>query len=301
MEYPNGPELTLEVVVADFLLDLQNANRSAHTRRGYATDLQRFKSFYSGLLKGITTDILRKFLSTCTHLSPATQARIQAALASFLAWAYCQELIDANPMARIERVKLSAPKPNSLERTEVEKILAGIPKSGHRDRLLFQLLFETGLRVGEALAIYIEDLNLTTDDEHINVVGKGGYRRTVLLDDGRLVTMLRAYLKQTGYKYGPLFRAEKNGRGGCLSYQAVQRKWASYCKQAGITCSIHQLRHAHATELVNDGVSLATIRKRLGHKNLQTTLRYAEESDATADAELRAWRRRRNWSHTTIR
>ena len=51
-------------------------------------------------------------------------------------------------------------------------------------------------------------------------------------------------------------------------------------------------RHTHATELVNGGVSLATIRRRLGHKNLQTTLRYAEQSDATADAELRAWRRK---------
>jgi len=45
------------------------------------------------------------------------------------------------------------------------------------------------------------------------------------------------------------------------------------------------LRHKHATELVNDGVGLATIRKRLGHKNLQATLRYAEQTDATADAE----------------
>jgi site-specific recombinase XerD len=52
--------------------------------------------------------------------------------------------------------------------------------------------------------------------------------------------------------------------------------------------------HTHATELVNAGVSLATIRKRLGHRNLQTTLRYAEQSDAVADAELRAWRRRRH-------
>ena len=54
----------------------------------------------------------------------------------------------------------------------------------------------------------------------------------------------------------------------------------------------HQLRHTYATELVNAGVSLATIRKRLGHRNLQTTLRSAEQSDAVADAEFRAWRQR---------
>jgi integrase len=45
-------------------------------------------------------------------------------------------------------------------------------------------------------------------------------------------------------------------------------------------------------ELINGGVSLPTIRKRLGHKNLQTTLRYAEQADETADREIRMWRRR---------
>ena len=124
------------------------------------------------------------------------------------------------------------------------------------------------------------------------MVGKGQRQRTVLLDAPGVVRQLQAYLKQVGYKYGPLFRAQKNGRGGPLRYQSVQARWSSYCQQAGIQCSLHQLRHTHATELVNAGVSLATIRKRLGHKNLQTTLRYAEQSDATADAEIRAWRRK---------
>lgn len=56
-------------------------------------------------------------------------------------------------------------------------------------------------------------------------------------------------------------------------------------------CTLHPLRHSHATELVNGGVSLATIRKRLGHQHIQMTLRYAKVSDLTADAEVRRWRR----------
>ena len=72
----------------------------------------------------------------------------------------------------------------------------------------------------------------------------------------------------------------------------LHEHWVRYCAAAGVDATLHQLRHTHATELVNAGVSLATIRKRLGHRNLQTTLRYAEQSDAVADAELRAWRRR---------
>ena len=123
------------------------------------------------------------------------------------------------------------------------------------------------------------------------MIGKGGRRRTILLDDTALVTLLKRYIQQQGYQHGALFRAHKNYRGGALRYQSVQEKWASYYRQAGIACTLHQLRHAHATELVNDGVSLATIRKRLGHKHIQTTLRYAQQSDAAADAEMRAWRR----------
>ncbi|MGW6933551.1 tyrosine-type recombinase/integrase [Lentzea sp. NPDC054927] len=56
---------------------------------------------------------------------------------------------------------------------------------------------------------------------------------------------------------------------------------------------LHQLRHTHATELINGGVSLQTIRKRLGHRKIQTSLRYAEHSDRAADDELRRWLRRR--------
>jgi integrase len=175
----------------------------------------------------------------------------------------------------------------------VEAILAVIPPTQPRDQLLFRLILETGLRISEALALYIEDVDLTPDDEHLHVLGKGNQSRRILLDDPRLVKQLRTYLRRTGYQHGPLFRALKNGQGDPLRYQSVQERWAAYCIKAGITCTLHQLRHTHATELVNDGVSLATIRKRLGHKNLQTTLRYAEQSDATADTEVRAWRRRR--------
>lgn len=93
--------------------------------------------------------------------------------------------------------------------------------------------------------------------------------RTVLLDDPKLVDQLRTYLKQIGYQHGPLFRARKNGQGGLLSYQSMQQRWQNYCEESGIKCTLHQLRHSHATELVNDGVSLATIRKRLGIKTFR--------------------------------
>lgn len=71
----------------------------------------------------------------------------------------------------------------------------------------------------------------------------------------------------------------------------MQERWQGYAGRAGVTCTIHQFRHSHATELVNGGVGLATIRKRLGHRHSQTALRHAEVSDRGADAEVSAWRR----------
>lgn len=279
--------------IENFLTDLKNANRSPHTCRAYAADLRRLATFYKGPPTAITLAILREFLETFADLKPASRARKQAALNSFFAWAYRQDLMIVNPMGKIDPVRREPPKVRALKRSDIEKILAQIPAQQLRDRLLFRLLLETGLRVGEALTLYIEDLDMTPDDEHLQVQGKGGKRRTILLDDPYLVKLLQTYLKRTAYQHGPLFRAHKNGRGGPLRYQSVHHRWKIYCERANIHCTLHQLRHTHATELVNDGVSLATIRKRLGHKNIQTTLRYAEQTDDTADAELRAWRRQK--------
>jgi hypothetical protein len=203
-------------------------------------------------------------------------------------------------MGKVERVHLEPPTPRGIPLGQVDAILAVIPAQCRRDRLLFRLIAELGLRVGEALGLQIEDVDLTPDDEHLSVLGKGGRRRTVLIDGDSLVAQLRTCLRHTNYRHGSLFRAEKNGRGRPLRYQSAQEHWARYCAVAGVDVTLHQLRHTHATELVNGGVSLATIRKRLFHRNLQTTLRDAEQSDAVADEELRVWRRRAAQSRTRV-
>ncbi len=284
-------ERPLISLIHDFLSDLRNADRSPHTIRAYEGELLRYCTFCADASSPPSVETLRAFFAARADRAPTTRARTQAALASFFAWVYRGGQIVADPMAKLDRVRLAPPLPRGVGREVVAKVLAAIPASQSRDRLLFRLIAETGLRVSEALGIYMEDLEMTPDDEHLRVKGKGGRHRTLLLDDPALVRQVRTYLRKNGYRHGPLFRAAKNGTGGPLAYQSIQERWAGYCRKAGVVCTLHQLRHTHATELVNDGVSLATIRKRLGHKNLQTTLRYAEQSDQAADAELRRWRR----------
>jgi integrase/recombinase XerC/integrase/recombinase XerD len=104
-------------------------------------------------------------------------------------------------------------------------------------------------RAAEACGLYVEDLDLRRDDEHVRIHGKGGTVRTVLLDDRGYVALLRLYLARAGYTAGPLFRASINGSGGPLSYDAAHHRWEGYCRAAGVGMEIHQLRHAHATEL----------------------------------------------------
>jgi len=65
----------------------------------------------------------------------------------------------------------------------------------------------------------------------------------------------------------------------------------------GVNIGIHQLRHSHATELINDGVSIEAVRKRLGHSSTDTVHVYAELADKAADAEIRAARRKRDRRH----
>jgi integrase/recombinase XerD len=280
----------VEVITA-FLTDLANAQKSVHTQRAYAMELRRLAAFHAGPLKTVTPEVLRTFFASQSHLRPASAARMQAALTRFFTWATHHDLINLNPMDRIERVTVETPLPRPKPRNQVEAVFATIPKTQMRDRLMFSLMLELGLRISEVLTLAVEDVSLERDNERITVLGKGSKRRTLLLDDPKLVKRLAAYLQQTGYRHGLLFRATKNGDGGPLRYQTVQERWAHYCAAAGVVCTMHQLRHSHATELVSDGVSLATVRKRLGHANIQTTLRYAEQADSTSDTEIRQWRR----------
>jgi CRP-like cAMP-binding protein len=171
-------------------------------------------------------------------------------VASFLGWAYRAGLIAATPMARVARVRRAPPAPRGIDEATVQTILAAIPTRQRRDHLLFRLLAATGLRVSEALGLSIEDIDLTPADPRLYVVGSTQQRHTVPLTDPDLLAEVRSYRADQGHAHGPLFRAQKNGCVGPLRYQSVQARWQRYCARAGVSCTLHQLRHARATVLI---------------------------------------------------
>ncbi|MFG1820586.1 tyrosine-type recombinase/integrase [Kribbella sp. NPDC049174] len=280
--------------VRDFLADQEFAGKAAHTIRAYRGDLAQLAQHLDDDVTGVDAAVLRSWSTSIANLKQSTRARKQAAVAAFLRWAVRHELVEANPMDRFDRVAVPEGIPRPVDPARIDRVIGVIPKGKLRDRLLFEILKTTGCRVSEALGVYVEDLDLTPGNEHVLVHGKGGRIRILLLDDQKLINLLRRFLRETGWTHGPLFRAARNWTGRPLTYSTVQEMWSTYRELAGEPeLELHQLRHTHATELTKDGVSPRTIQKRLGHRRLQTTLVYAEHSDATADAELRARQRRR--------
>ena len=289
--------------IDDFLADLANANKPRNTIRAYRGDLTGFAACHDGGIGELTAAPVRAFLSEIAGKAPATRKRKRAAVASFCKWAVRHELLDASPMDRIDTVQVPRTLPRPATARDVAAVLDAIcsrrprkdvPLGVLRDRVLFETAYVCGARASEVCGMHVEDLDLRVDDEHARIHGKGGTVRTVLLDDRGYLALLRLYLDRAGYSSGPLFRASINGHGGPLSYDAAHSRWKKYCAAAGTGIGIHQLRHAHATELINSGVSIEVVRRRLGHASTETTQVYTLLADKVADAEIRAARRRRD-------
>ncbi|SRR5579884_1633363 len=184
-------EQSLRSLAALFLADLAHANHSSRTLRASATDLAQLCVCHQRPIRTITAEILRTFFGTHAHLQPATRARKQACDDRWLTWTEQQDLLDNTPMHKIARGKLDLPQPQGMEHTKIEHILETIPAKCLRDHLFFHLLLKTGLWVSERLSLYVKDRDLSLDNEHLTVGGKGGKRRIILLDDPYLVQQLR--------------------------------------------------------------------------------------------------------------
>ncbi|WP_406277098.1 tyrosine-type recombinase/integrase [Nocardia sp. NBC_00881] len=295
----------LAVHIENFLTDLRNANKPANTIRAYRGDLTGFADHYDGDLTVMGVEPVRAFLSAITAQAAATRKRKRAALSAFCRWAVRHDRMPTNPLDKVDTVTVPKTLPRPAPAADIYRVLDTIcsrrPRKDIavdvlRDRALFETAYQCGTRASEACGLYVEDFDLTLDDEHVRVHGMGGTVRTVLLDDRGYVSLVKLYLARTRYTAGPMFRASINGNGGPLSYSAAHNRWQTYCAVAGVTVEIHQLRHSHATELINSGVSIEVVRKRLGHASTETTQIYTLLADKIADDEIRAARRRRDTS-----
>lgn len=163
--------------------------------------------------------------------------------------------------------------------------------TARRNCALFYLLYATGLRVGEALALRVEDLDLARLKVHVRD-GKSGERFVPLPDDSHLGDVARGWLavRERWQPRIPLLFVTRPGKP--LSSNAVRASARLYGARAGIGhVTPHMLRHSAATEMLANGASPIGVQRVLGHKRLSTTLDVYSWASDTHAAEAMAKRR----------
>lgn len=163
-----------------------------------------------------------------------------------------------------------------------------------RNHALLVLLWRTGLRIAEALALRPCDVDL--DRGAIRVLrGKGGRARTVGID--RIgIDAIRGWMQEhrdMGYSCGEVLFITRSGLP--LSQGYLRRKIPELSRAAGIHKRVlaHGLRHAHASELRAEGVDIAVIKRQLGYRSLMTTIEYLDHFQQ-AQVVLALWKRGTN-------
>ena len=285
---------TIAAAAAAYLEAMAERHIPLNTWKAYGVDLRALERCWGDLpLAQLQVAQLESFLQAGTYQA-STRQRRYANLAGFFRWLARHDVLARNPMDRLERLPTPERQPRPLAPARVRALLARIPRKALRDRTLFTLVYETGVRIGEALGLQVEDVDLRPDDEQLRVLGKGHRWRTIPLTAApETLRLLSRHLRQSGLRSGAVFRAQAQGGGGrqAMDYTTARRAWLRYCQAVELTATMHQLRHTRATELVAAGVPLTTVRKLLGHRSLQSTMLYTEVSQEVMKRDLLAFLR----------
>jgi integrase/recombinase XerC/integrase/recombinase XerD len=134
--------------VGDFLTDLANAGASGHTLRASRGDLAQFATHHDAEIGDLRASAVRAYLAEAAGLAPSTRKRKRAAVASFCRWAVRHDLLHANPMDKIDTIKVPKTLPRPAAVADVARVLAVVCSRRPRkdvalDRLRDRVLFET--------------------------------------------------------------------------------------------------------------------------------------------------------------
>jgi integrase/recombinase XerD len=214
-----------------------------------------------------------------------TANRRLAVLRRFYRWAMRDGLVAEDPTLRLKGARVPPRFPKTLSEAQVESLL-GAPDVetplGLRDRAMLELLYATGLRVSELVAMTM--LNVSLQEGLVRVIGKGSKERIVPLgEEARL--WIERYLKGgrptilAGRVSDALFVTQRSGG---MTRQMFWILIKRYAVRAGIEAPLspHGLRHAFATHLLNHGADLRVVQLLLGHADISTTQIYTHVARA---------------------
>ena len=284
-------------LILDFIESIEvEGGRSAKTAENYKLYLERFVEFTEDIkVDKITTEVIRKYRLWLNRykndhddeLSTITQSYHLIALRGFLKYLSSRD-IESLPPTKIQLPKVSRKQVTFLHFDEVVRLVEQIDESaeeGARDRAIIELLFSSGLRVSELVALNRDHIN--TKRREFMVRGKGQKDRPVFVSEAA-AQKVDEYLSQRLDNLPPLFLSysrnnisSTSGDYRRLGVRSIQRMVTKYARLAGITkhVSPHTMRHSFATDLLMNGADLRSVQSMLGHSSISTTQVYTHVTD----------------------
>ena len=261
-------------------------NYSNYTIGAYSKDLRQFEGYVKRYKEGIfdpvdvDADLVRGWVVSLMDemLSPVSVNRKLSSLKSFFKFLMKQGSISVNPLRLITGPKTKKPLPYFIKDKEMELLLDGDgfgeDFEGVRNRLVLEMLYDTGIRRSELIGM--RDSDVDSETMQIRVTGKRNKQRLIPFAEG-LKNLIQAYTevrnREVGSESGWFF-VRKNGEQLSVSivYTIVKDKLSEIPTLA--KRSPHVLRHSFATSMLNNGAELNAVKEILGHSSLASTSVY---------------------------
>jgi len=280
----------MEKEIKKFLEVLEFEKRySVHTILNYGEDLNSFCCFLKeeniNDFKDIDYTVIRKYLNVLYNrkYSNKTISRHISSLRSLFKYLKKVDRIDNNPMTLVSNPKIEKKLPKFVSYKELEELFNAPDTEtplGARDVFILELLYSTGIRVGELVNIKLSDID--ESKREIRIIGKGNKERIVLYGE-RCSTLLGNYLLHFRDKLD----SKKSEylllgiRGNKINDREVRKTIDEIVAATGLKLNLspHVLRHTFATHMLNEGADLRSVQQLLGHESLSTTTIYTHVSN----------------------
>lgn len=255
-----------------------------NTLESYERDLRQFEGFLKERSISIPDVAQTNIVDYLLHLkrkgrASSTVSRTLASIRAFYGFMWQEKYIKTNPASNLDSPRQEKHLPKVLSVAEVERLLEMADTrtpAGQRDKAMLEVLYATGLRVSELIALDISDVDL--EFGYVRCIGKGSKERIVPLGT-KAIEALRQYITHGRVKLQKGVGGHKlfvNQRGRGLTRQGFWKILKKYARMAGIKGEVtpHTIRHSFATHLLENGADLRAVQEMLGHSDISTTQVY---------------------------